>query len=144
MIFSSGSHTLGQIGIMLLGTVVAVLLATLFNNLDSKRQYPTSWGYLFGFCTDIFIEEYYDVESERRDPVIQSYANHGSPAKSDHRIAQTTVPGDDAPCETKNVIKKRISLAKLRRRTSSFLESIQGESHNKNENERSDEVIAKA
>ena len=129
---------------MLVGTLVAVLLATLFNNLDSKRQYPTSWGYLFGFCTDLFIEEYYDVESERRDPVIQSYANHGSSPKSDHITAQATPPGDDVSSETKNIKRKRISLAKLRRHTSSFLETVQGESHNKNENVSIDEVIAKA
>ena len=129
---------------MLVGTLVAVLLATLFNNLDSKRQYPTSWGYLFGFCTDLFIEEYYDVESERRDPVIQSYANHGSSPRSDHITAQATPPGDDVSSETKNIKRKRISLAKLRRHTSSFLETVQGESHNKNENVSIDEVIAKA
>ena len=136
MIFSSGSYTLGQVGIMLFGTVFAVVLATFFNNMDSKRQYPTSWGYLFGFCTDLFIEEYYDMESERRDPVIQSYANHDSAA---HITSQATLSGDDTPSETKTVARKRLSLAKLQRHASSFFETVQGESHEQNKNGNSDE-----
>ena len=43
MLFSTGIFSLKQVGMMLMGNVVAVLLGTFFNNLSDKRQYPTTW-----------------------------------------------------------------------------------------------------
>lgn len=157
MIFSGGSHSMGQIGVMLLGNVVAILLATVFNNLDAKRQYPTSWGYLFGCCTDLFIEEYYDSESEQMDPVIKSYANCATSGRSDHGDGQnkerseqsdppspsannTKNPGVGASVDAETVVKKRVSLAKLRRQTSSFLRSVR-DIQERDDSDGDDEVI---
>ena len=36
---------------MLMGNCVAILLATVLNNLNSKRQYPTFWG--IGYIKDL-------------------------------------------------------------------------------------------
>jgi HPP family len=43
LIFSSGSHSLSQIGIMLMANAVAIFLGAWCNNISDKRQYPTSW-----------------------------------------------------------------------------------------------------
>ncbi|KAL3906583.1 MAG: hypothetical protein SGILL_009212, partial [Bacillariaceae sp.] len=43
MVFSSGMHSLPQIGAVLIGNVITILLGTFFNNLSDKRQYPTAW-----------------------------------------------------------------------------------------------------
>jgi hypothetical protein len=43
MIFSSGSLSLAQVGIMLLANVIAIILGAWCNNISDKRQYPTSW-----------------------------------------------------------------------------------------------------
>jgi CBS-domain-containing membrane protein len=44
LIFSTGTHSWGQVAIMLMANVVAIICATFFNNLSDRRQYPTSWG----------------------------------------------------------------------------------------------------
>jgi len=44
LLFSNGSRTWQQIGMMILGNIIAILCATFFNNLNDKRQYPTFWG----------------------------------------------------------------------------------------------------
>lgn len=45
MIFSNGTRTWQQVGMMLLGNVIAIVCATIVNNLSDKRQYPTFWGF---------------------------------------------------------------------------------------------------
>lgn len=87
MLFSGGSYTIAQVFVMLMGCVVAILLATLFNNLDSKRQYPTSWGHLFGICTDIFYEE--SLDSGLPDTLYQSATHKQHPIKTstNHQIS---------------------------------------------------------
>jgi hypothetical protein len=141
---------------MLLGNVVAITLATIFNNLDSKRQYPTSWGHLFGFCTDLLCEEYQDSEDERLEPVSRLYIKATStPSKPISKTEPDAVPSDGSksqpPVEsqskkaggdsndgTKAATKKRISLARLRRHTPSFL---RGASNDESESDNSDEII---
>jgi CBS-domain-containing membrane protein len=44
LLFSSGNHTWAQVGMMLMGNVVAIICAVFFNNLSDRRQYPTFWG----------------------------------------------------------------------------------------------------
>jgi len=53
LLFSSGRFVWDQVWIMLFANVVAILAATLFNNLHDKRQYPTFWG--FGILEDLLI-----------------------------------------------------------------------------------------
>jgi hypothetical protein len=62
MILSSSTHSLSQIGVMLLGNVLAILLASFFNNLSDKRQYPTAWfpfcdGFMGSICRKVEIEK---------------------------------------------------------------------------------------
>ncbi|CAJ1958792.1 unnamed protein product [Cylindrotheca closterium] len=45
LVFSSGRQSWRQAGLMILGNVIAVLSATLINNWNAKRQYPTFWGF---------------------------------------------------------------------------------------------------
>ncbi|KAL3943625.1 MAG: hypothetical protein SGBAC_002293 [Bacillariaceae sp.] len=45
LVFSSGKQSWRQVGLMILGNVIAVLSATLINNWNDKRQYPTFWGF---------------------------------------------------------------------------------------------------
>ena len=51
LLFSVGLFTWRQVAIMLMGNCVAILLATVLNNLNSKRQYPTFWG--IGYIKDL-------------------------------------------------------------------------------------------
>jgi CBS-domain-containing membrane protein len=46
MIFSTTSSNMkwSNLGFMLVAYVVAIGIATLVNNMSTKRQYPTSWG----------------------------------------------------------------------------------------------------
>jgi CBS-domain-containing membrane protein len=44
LLFSNGSRTWQQIGLMIFGNVVAIVCAAIFNNLSERRQYPTFWG----------------------------------------------------------------------------------------------------
>lgn len=44
LLFSSGERSWQQIGMMLVGNVVAIACAALVNNSYEKRQYPTFWG----------------------------------------------------------------------------------------------------
>jgi CBS-domain-containing membrane protein len=44
LLFSNGNRTWQQIGMMILGNVVAIVCAAIFNNLSERRQYPTFWG----------------------------------------------------------------------------------------------------
>lgn len=44
LVFSSGEQSWIQVGIMLMGNVVAIVCATAINNWNKKRQYPTFWG----------------------------------------------------------------------------------------------------
>lgn len=44
LLFSTGIRTWKQVGMMILGNVIAILCATLINNLCDQRQYPTFWG----------------------------------------------------------------------------------------------------
>lgn len=45
LLFSTGKLSWTQVGMMLVGNVVAIVCATVFNNLSDKRQYPTFWGF---------------------------------------------------------------------------------------------------
>eukprot|EP00525_Craspedostauros_australis_P012342 CAMPEP_0198110652 /NCGR_PEP_ID=MMETSP1442-20131203/2673_1 /TAXON_ID= /ORGANISM="Craspedostauros australis, Strain CCMP3328" /LENGTH=135 /DNA_ID=CAMNT_0043766799 /DNA_START=74 /DNA_END=481 /DNA_ORIENTATION=+ len=45
LLFSTGRFTWNQVWIMLMANAVAVVLATLLNNFNDKRQYPTFWGF---------------------------------------------------------------------------------------------------
>lgn len=45
LVFSSGTKSWRQVGLMILGNVIAILSATLINNWNEKRQYPTFWGF---------------------------------------------------------------------------------------------------
>jgi CBS-domain-containing membrane protein len=45
LLFSSGTRSWPQIGMMLVGNVVAIACATVINNLSDKRKYPTFWGF---------------------------------------------------------------------------------------------------
>ena len=44
LIFSGGGYGWAHFGIMLAGNVLAIFLASIFNNANQKRQYPTFWG----------------------------------------------------------------------------------------------------
>jgi hypothetical protein len=44
LIFTGGGYHWGHMGIMLVGNVLAILFATIINDLNVKRQYPTFWG----------------------------------------------------------------------------------------------------
>jgi CBS-domain-containing membrane protein len=43
-LFSSGSKSWQQLGMMLMGNVVAIVCAAIINNASERRQYPTFWG----------------------------------------------------------------------------------------------------
>ena len=45
LIFASGGRPWKQVGMMIVGNVVALLCATLINNLSDQRAYPTFWGF---------------------------------------------------------------------------------------------------
>ena len=47
LLFSSGIFSWQQVAIMLMANMVAILCATLVNNLSEQRQYPTFWGLRF-------------------------------------------------------------------------------------------------
>jgi len=44
MIFSSGKHGLEDVWALMVANVIAIVCATVVNNLSSNRQYPTFWG----------------------------------------------------------------------------------------------------
>mmetsp|Transcript_13654 Transcript_13654/g.29713 ORF Transcript_13654/g.29713 Transcript_13654/m.29713 type:complete len:98 (-) Transcript_13654:51-344(-) len=44
LIIAGGGYTWGDMGIMIAGNILAIFSATVINNLNVKRQYPTSWG----------------------------------------------------------------------------------------------------
>ena len=75
MIFSAGTYSVAQIGAMLLGNVIAVLLASWFNNLSDKRQYPTAW---FPLC-DCLIDN--RCMADERDKAV-SITNQPSPPET--------------------------------------------------------------
>ncbi|CAJ1961153.1 unnamed protein product [Cylindrotheca closterium] len=45
VVFSSGTFTWIQVGMMLVGNVLAILSSTLINNWNDQRQFPTFWGF---------------------------------------------------------------------------------------------------
>lgn len=53
LIFSGGGYDWAHFGIMLAGNVLAIFLASIFNNANQKRQYPTFWG--FGYWCHHFL-----------------------------------------------------------------------------------------
>mmetsp|Transcript_29533 Transcript_29533/g.45335 ORF Transcript_29533/g.45335 Transcript_29533/m.45335 type:complete len:472 (-) Transcript_29533:269-1684(-) len=65
LIFSSGHFNWANLGTMLLGNVIAIVTATVINNLDMRRQYPTFYGISPLF--DIFKKEKKDEQLERID-----------------------------------------------------------------------------
>mmetsp|Transcript_11288 Transcript_11288/g.27175 ORF Transcript_11288/g.27175 Transcript_11288/m.27175 type:complete len:80 (+) Transcript_11288:660-899(+) len=56
VIFSTGNFTWIQMGMMLVGNVLAILSSTLINNWSDKRQYPTFWGFrpINDFVSSVF------------------------------------------------------------------------------------------
>ena len=45
LIFSGGNNSWGQYGIMIVGNALAVLFATVINNLSKQRIFTTYWGF---------------------------------------------------------------------------------------------------
>jgi CBS-domain-containing membrane protein len=45
LLFSTGEYGWGNMMFMLVGNIMAVLTATIINNMSYKRQYPTFWGF---------------------------------------------------------------------------------------------------
>lgn len=45
LIFAGGGYSWAHLGIMLSGNILAILSATLINDMNVKRQYPTFWGF---------------------------------------------------------------------------------------------------
>eukprot|EP00584_Thalassiosira_punctigera_P010808 CAMPEP_0172546076 /NCGR_PEP_ID=MMETSP1067-20121228/15897_1 /TAXON_ID=265564 ORGANISM="Thalassiosira punctigera, Strain Tpunct2005C2" /NCGR_SAMPLE_ID=MMETSP1067 /ASSEMBLY_ACC=CAM_ASM_000444 /LENGTH=514 /DNA_ID=CAMNT_0013332947 /DNA_START=78 /DNA_END=1625 /DNA_ORIENTATION=+ len=45
LIFTGGKESWGNMGIMLAGNVLAIVFATVINDMNVKRQYPTFWGF---------------------------------------------------------------------------------------------------
>jgi hypothetical protein len=54
-IYASGLVNWPSMGFLLVANVIAVILATAFNNLSSKRQYPTYWGFETIWCSAIHV-----------------------------------------------------------------------------------------
>jgi hypothetical protein len=52
LIFTEGGYNWGHLGIMLAGNVIAIFFATVINDMNIKRQYPTFWG--FGYWKKYF------------------------------------------------------------------------------------------
>jgi len=48
LIFAGGGYSWAHLGIMLSGNILAILSATLINDMNVKRQYPTFWGFGYG------------------------------------------------------------------------------------------------
>ena len=44
LLFSNGSRSWQNLGMMLMGNVVAIVCAAIINNANERRQYPTFWG----------------------------------------------------------------------------------------------------
>jgi hypothetical protein len=61
LIFSGGGYTWVHMGIMLAGNVLAIFFATIINDLNVKRQYPTFWG--FGYWRKYFFNREERVKS---------------------------------------------------------------------------------
>mmetsp|Transcript_3410 Transcript_3410/g.7514 ORF Transcript_3410/g.7514 Transcript_3410/m.7514 type:complete len:103 (+) Transcript_3410:276-584(+) len=59
MIFTRGGYSWVDMGIMLAGNILAILSATVINDMNVKRQYPTSWG--FGYW-----REYFFIDDDRK------------------------------------------------------------------------------
>jgi len=54
LIFTGGGYSWEHLGLNLAGNVIAILSATLINDMNNKRQYPTFWGFGYWkkyFCT---------------------------------------------------------------------------------------------
>ncbi|KAL7550349.1 hypothetical protein ACHAWF_013597 [Thalassiosira exigua] len=47
LIFTGGAYNWAHMGIMLVGNVIAIFFATLINDMNVKRQYPTFWGFRY-------------------------------------------------------------------------------------------------
>eukprot|EP00581_Thalassiosira_minuscula_P006822 CAMPEP_0183706684 /NCGR_PEP_ID=MMETSP0737-20130205/3442_1 /TAXON_ID=385413 /ORGANISM="Thalassiosira miniscula, Strain CCMP1093" /LENGTH=577 /DNA_ID=CAMNT_0025934155 /DNA_START=327 /DNA_END=2060 /DNA_ORIENTATION=- len=47
LIVSSGEFAWAHIGIMLAGYIIAIFMATIINDMNVKRQYPTFWGFRY-------------------------------------------------------------------------------------------------
>jgi len=45
LIFTGGGYNWGHLGIMLAGNVLAIFSATVINDMNATRQYPTFWGF---------------------------------------------------------------------------------------------------
>ena len=45
LIFTEGGYTWVHMGILLAGNVIAIFSATVINDMNVKRQYPTFWGF---------------------------------------------------------------------------------------------------
>ena len=54
LIFSAGGYSWVHMGIMLAGNIIAIFSATVINDMNIKRQYPTYWG--FGYWKKHFCE----------------------------------------------------------------------------------------
>ena len=52
LLFAGGQYSWGHMGIMLAGNILAILSATVINDMNVKRQYPTFWG--FGYWRKLF------------------------------------------------------------------------------------------
>mmetsp|Transcript_1636 Transcript_1636/g.2987 ORF Transcript_1636/g.2987 Transcript_1636/m.2987 type:complete len:305 (+) Transcript_1636:946-1860(+) len=52
LLFAGGQYSWGHMGIMLAGNILAIFSATLINDMNVKRQYPTFWG--FGYWRKLF------------------------------------------------------------------------------------------
>ena len=47
VLYASGDYGWTLYGLVVLSTVISVIPATLVNNLSTKRQYPTYWGFVW-------------------------------------------------------------------------------------------------
>ena len=102
MAFAS-SDTLGWLNLatLLLGNLLAILVATVINDLNSKRQHPTCWG--VQWCCDFFLGFF---PPKSADPALDS-SNHKTkelPPKSKPAAAATVIvkkvlEKPPSPCE---------------------------------------------
>jgi CBS-domain-containing membrane protein len=59
VLYASGKYNFAFYALVVFSTAVSVIPATLVNNLSSKRQYPTYWG----FDTPGWIKDFWAVKN---------------------------------------------------------------------------------
>ena len=79
VIFASGGQDWKNMGAFLVGYIVIILCSTVFNNLNTKRQYPMYWG--FQPLIDLLESKQDKVTEKEETEIVFVKSNSPSPGK---------------------------------------------------------------